>query len=191
MNLRGLDDQVHESDTYIRWDKGFPVSIRDPYGYFADADIKVFEVGDKIQVVFEFTFALPMKTSDVIIRTWDTARNSWDSNFPGLLTVTGSPFYGEPIDAVDLGDLLGREAESSGGNVTSAFPEGFLERWSAFSTGTVSDAELLAQLGLEGDHIPEWFKMTTAKWFMDEKISEQEFVDALGFLSKNMILFAS
>jgi len=134
---------------------------------------------------------LPMATSDVIIRTWDKSRNSWDSNFPELLTVIGSPFYVEPIDTIDLGDLLGMEAGLGAGNKTSVFPEGFLERWSAFSSGTVTDAELLAQLGLEGDHIPEWFKTTTAKWFMEEKISEQEFVNALEFLSKSMFLFAS
>jgi hypothetical protein len=186
MNLRGLDDQVHESDTYIRWDKGLPVSIRDPHGYFADADVEVFEVGNKIQVVFAFNFALPMETSDVIIRTWDNKRNSWDSNFPGLLTVTGSPFFGEPLEAIDLGDVLGREASS--GNVTSIFPEGFLDRWNAFSDGNVSDGDLLEVLGLEGQIIPDWFKKTAAKWFMEQKISEQEFIDALTYLSNKNIL---
>jgi len=44
LNLRGLNYQIHESDTYIRWDKGFSVSVRDPHGYFADADVEVFEV---------------------------------------------------------------------------------------------------------------------------------------------------
>ncbi|MDH3677591.1 MAG: hypothetical protein OEQ12_04735, partial [Nitrosopumilus sp.] len=192
MNLRGLDDQIHESDTYIRWDKGFPVSVRDPHGYFADAEIEIFEVGDKIQAVFEFNFALPMETSDVIIRTWDNKRNSWDSNFPGLLSVTGNPFYRGPLETIDLGDILGREAASSlgAGNVTSAFPEDFQENWSAFSTGTVTDSELLAQLGLEGDYIPDWFKETAAKWFMEERISEQEFVDALKYMASKNILFA-
>jgi len=130
-----------------------------------------------------------MEKSDVIIRTWDQSRNSWDSNFPGLLTVTGNPYFVEPIDTIDLGDILGRDP--SGGNTTSAFPDGFLDRWGTFSSGGLTDAELLVHLGLEGDHIPEWFKMTNAKWFMEGKVSEQEFVDALGFLSKKMFLFAN
>jgi hypothetical protein len=191
MNLRGLDDQVHESDTYIRWDKGFPVSVKDPHGYFANADIEVFEVGSKIQIIFKFKFALAMETSDVIIRTWDVNRNSMDSHFLDLITVTGSPYYGEPLGTIDLGDFLGKEATSSlgGGNGTLIFPSGFLDRWSDFSSGTVSDAELLELLGLGGDDIPEWFKNTTAKWFMEDKISLQEFIDALTYMANENLLF--
>jgi len=186
MNLLGFDNMVHQSDTYVRWDKGFPVSVSDPHGYFLNADVEILEVGNQVQAVFTFNFAKPMETSDVIIRAWDLHRNSADANFPDLLTVTGDIIsYFPDFEPVDYTDILDKS-----GNFTSVFPEGLLDKWAGYSEETISDTELLSHLGLEGNYIPQWFKDTTAKWYMDGKISEQEFVDALRYLSENNILFA-
>jgi len=38
-------------------------------------------------------------------------------------------------------------------------------------------------------HIPQWFKDNTAKWFVDGKISEQEFVDVLKYMANKNLLF--
>ena len=190
MNLLGFDSKVHQSDTYIRWDKNNHWSVNDPNGYLSNTDVKVSPIGDRNQVVFSFEFAKPMETSDVIIRTWDTARNSWDSNFPDLLEVTGNILLDEQLG---LGDLAGQDSLLGSGNSTSTeslFPEGFMEKWGGFSSESISDAEFLDHLGLEGDAIPRWFKDTTAKWFMEDKISEQEFIDALKYMAIEKILFA-
>jgi len=183
-NLLGFDTMVHQSDTYIRWDKGLPVTVNDPHGYFLDADVELFEVDNKIQAVFTFTFAKPMESSDVIIRAWDIFRNSADVNFRDLIEVTGDII-------TDLPELLGEGILEGAGNYTSIFPEGFMDKWAGYSSETISDDELLMHIGLEGNYIPEWFKTTTAKWFMEEKISEQEFIDALEFLSRNLFLYPS
>lgn len=189
MNLRGLDDQIHESDTYIRWDKGLPVSVQDPHRYFDNAEIDVFEVGDKIQVVFKFTFASPMETSDVIVRTWDTKRNSWDYHFPNLLTVEGNIInYYPEFEPIDYSGILDSEMFSGAKNHTSIFPEGFIKKWAGFSSEHIADNELLEYLGLEGTQIPLWFKNTVPKWVIEGTISEQEFIDSLRYLSDRQIL---
>jgi len=191
MNLLGFDSQVHQSDTYIRWDKNNHWSVNDPNGYLSNTDVKVSTIGNKIEVVFSFQFAKPMKISDVIIRTWDTARNSWDSYFPDLLEVTGDILTDEQLRLLDIAEEGPLFGSGNGTTTESIFPEGFMDKWAGFSSETISDDELLMHIGLEGNYIPEWFKNTTAKWFMEEKISEQEFIDALEFLSRNLFLYPS
>ena len=76
-----MDDNtaIHQSDTKILYNNGKELQVIDPQGFFADAKITVTEMDDiKKQVLVEITFAKPMDTSDVIIRSWDPRLQSRD-----------------------------------------------------------------------------------------------------------------
>src|SRR3989338_2722017 len=71
-NLMDDNTAIHQSDTKILYNNGKELQVIDPQGFFADAKITVTEMDDiKKQVLVEITFAKPMDTSDVIIRSWD------------------------------------------------------------------------------------------------------------------------
>jgi len=75
-NLYGANKEVHQSDTWISYDKGQPLTVYDPNGFFGDVTFETQEVShDKLEVSFYITFAKPMPQSDIVIRAWDGTRN--------------------------------------------------------------------------------------------------------------------
>lgn len=90
-NLRENAREISDSNTYIIYDEDKPLEIVDPEGYFSNVDFKELEEGTKYQVTFEITFAKPMDTSDIIIRTWDPKRNSGDIKIFNAIKIIGEP----------------------------------------------------------------------------------------------------
>lgn len=52
---------------------------------------------------------------------------------------------------------------------------------------TMTDASFLQQMNMTGTHIPQWLK-TTAKWVLDGRIGESDFVNALQYLEKSQVV---
>ena len=77
-NLRGDAREIQDSDTYVVYNEDKPLEITDPQGFFSNVNFTESEYNGKYIADFDLTFAKPMDTSDVIIRTWDEYRNSGD-----------------------------------------------------------------------------------------------------------------
>ena len=75
-NLRGGLRQASDSDTGIYFQSGNPPTVIDPNGYFANIDATSSEKGNKLEVIFDITFAKEMDTSDIIITAKDRGNNA-------------------------------------------------------------------------------------------------------------------
>jgi hypothetical protein len=100
-NLRGDNREISDSDTYLVYHEDKPLEITDPNGYFAIANFTESEYNGKYIVEFDMTFAKPMDTSDVIIRTWDELLNSGDIKVFDAIKIEG-----EPIVNPDTNNLI-------------------------------------------------------------------------------------
>ena len=75
-NLRGAFRQASDSDTGIYFKTGNPPTVVDPNGYFSNVDVTSSEKGNKLEVIFDITFAKEMDTSDIIITAKDRSNNN-------------------------------------------------------------------------------------------------------------------
>jgi len=75
-NLRGSSRTASDSDTRIHFQTGNPPTVVDPHGYFANVDVTSSEKGNKLEVIFDITFAKEMDTSDIIITAKDRSNNN-------------------------------------------------------------------------------------------------------------------
>ena len=65
-------------------------------------------------------------------------------------------------------------------------PDLKLKEW-AGPNPTMTDAAFLQQMNLSGTHVPPWLK-TIARWTLDGKIGESDFVNAMQYLAKSQVI---
>ena len=182
INLRGIERSIQDSDIYIRYNKGQPIDIEDPNGFLKDADISLNVRDQKLEVIFDMTFAKPMETSDVIIRAWDIYRNSNDVHFVDAIKVV-SPTSPQVVEIPPL-DITDQKVSEQ----KAFIPQEVFDKWAGYSEETLSDSELLAEIGIEADYIPNWYKKMASNWIKNGVVTYQEFADALYFLYESGIL---
>jgi hypothetical protein len=90
-NLRGDAREIEDSDTFVIYHEDKPLEITDPHGFFSNVNFTESEYGGKYIAEFNMTFAKPMDTSDVIIRTWDELLNSGDVKVLDAIKIEGEP----------------------------------------------------------------------------------------------------
>ena len=164
MNVHGLSTKIHQSDTFVRYEKGEPNTIRDPHGFISDAKVNLFDVSGQIRIVFEITFKKPMEKSDLILRIWDIGLNTRDVKFiEGIEVVTAE---------VSTEKSVQQKIQLS---------EESIAKWAGFSDETIPDSEILDKLEIVGDTIPSWYKKIISKWIYEQKISNDDFINALKF----------
>jgi len=105
-NLRGDEREVQDSDTFVIYHEGKPLEITDPNGYFSNVNFTESEYNGKYLANFDMTFAKPMDTSDVIVRTWDELLNSGDIKVLDAIKIDG-----EPIVNPDTNNLIVPDSE--------------------------------------------------------------------------------
>ena len=74
-NLNGLFRGVDQSNAYIIYQRGNPLEIIDPNGFFSDVTFSSTEVNQKLQLRYNITFAKEMELSDIIVQTRDVSNN--------------------------------------------------------------------------------------------------------------------
>ena len=120
-----------------------------------------------------------MEESDLIVRAWDVNRNSLDTRFVKAIEVIPDEQSEIPLELeehlTDPESVVGLDVET-------------FEKWSAFSEGSISDSELLLQMGIEGNSIPEWYKKIVLPWIKDGLISMGEFVNSIKFFNQRGLL---
>jgi len=185
-NLRDKE-RIDKSDTYVQYDKGKPIKIVNKNGYLSDADVSFVQRNNNVEAVFSLTFAKPMDSSDIIIRAWDTNRNSRDAIFLNAIKVEQAE--SAPSEKLEFQPEVKQESDLVKMDPEPLLSIPMLKQWAGFSEDAVSDEDFLKNLGLEGTKIPSWFKKSqVAKWVIDETISQRELLDTLKFFEKNGIL---
>ena len=180
-------DRIDKSDTYVQYDKGKPIKIVNKNGYLSDADVSFVQRNNNVEAVFSLTFAKPMETSNIIVRAWDTNRNSRDAIFLNAIKVEQAELA--PSEKQESQPEVKPESDLVKMDPESLLSVPLLKQWAGFSEDSVSDKEFLKSLGLEGTKIPSWFKKSqVAKWVIEETISQRELLDTLKFFEKNGIL---
>jgi len=182
MNLRGHERQVHQSDTFILYDKGSPVVIKDSNGYLSNADAELLERENNVEAIFSMTFEEEMDLSDIIIRTWDVNRNSRDAIFVDAIQVIPAE---QQLEADDILDKQNNEPIMDPEPLMSME---VLDDWAGYSNNPISDSEFLSHIGIDGEKIPGWFKNNNAKWVREGMLTQNEFVNALQFFDKQGFL---
>jgi len=185
-NLYDNKGQIDKSDTYVEYDKGKPIKIVNKNGYLSDADVSFVQRNNNLEAVFSLTFAKPMDISNIVVRAWDTNRNSRDAIFLNAIKVEQT----ESI-LVQSGQLESESVAKFESDILEMDPEpllsvSLLKQWAGFSEGYVSDEEFLKNLGLEGTKVPSWFKKSqVARWVIEETISQRELLDTLKFFKNS------
>jgi len=153
-NLHDNKGRIDKSDTYVEYDKGKPIKIVNKNGFLSDADVSFVQRNNNLEAVFSLTFAKPMDISNIVVRAWDTNRNSRDAIFLNAIKVEQA----ESI-LVQSGQLESEPAAKLESDILEMDPEpllsvSLLKRWAGFSEDSVSDEEFLKNLGLEGTKMP-------------------------------------
>src|SRR3990172_1193564 len=180
-------ERIDKSDTYVQYDKGQPIKIVNRNGYLSDADVSFVQRNNNVEAVFSLTFAKPMDSSDIIIRAWDSNRNSRDAIFLNAIKVEQAE--SAPSEKLESQPEVKQESDLVKMDPEPLLSVTLLKEWAGFSDDSVSDEEFLEHLGLEGTKIPSWFKKSqVSKWVIEETISQRELLDTLKFFEKNGIL---
>jgi hypothetical protein len=124
-----------------------------------------------------------MEKSDLILRAWDTSKNSADVKILDLW------------QAVDLSIETQKPQNSTAfiQNKTSVDTKNapdlltIIKEWGGYSSKSISDSELLDYLKINAKHIPSWF-MKTSKWIVNNDITEQEFVNAITYMHEHGVV---
>lgn len=177
-NLRGDARDIDKSDTYIIYEKGKPLQIVDPYGYFADVKFNMSTNGINNAIVYTITFAKPMEKSDIDLRVWDDHMHSSDNRI---------------LDAWQVKSQTSTSSSQTGSIATSTVPMSItmpvqnVVHVSTDPSNQVLDSKLLYSMGVKGNHIPSWV-MKLTKHITNGDISEKDFVNSIMYLSSTGII---
>jgi len=179
-NLRDTKRDIQYSDTRIIYNKGSEISLFDSNNLLSYANVTILEKSAHIEAIFDLTFQNEMELSDIIIRAWDDSRNSVDAKFLEAIKV---------VNPSDLVDIEIKPADSTPEKKESEKLSRFnITKWGGLSSEKISDSELLNMVGLQGDTTPQWYKSKIPTWIIQDKTSQEEFVNALNFFYKKGLL---
>ena len=182
-------DRIDKSDTFVEYDKGKPIKIVNKNGFLKDADVSFVQRNNNVEVVFSLTFAKPMDTSNIIVRAWDSNRNSRDAVFLDAIKVEQSETSLVPSTLPQIQPESEMESDLVKMDPEPLLSIPMLKQWAGYSADSISDEEFLKNLGLEGNKIPSWFKKSqVSKWVIEETISQRELLDTLKFFQKSRLL---
>ena len=154
---------VSKSETYIMFNRGEPVQVVDPHGYFANAD---FEIKEKdtwnLILKYDITFAKPMPESHIVLRNWDSQRNSADKMFANAITVTESSIVNV------------QQSENQSTEKEIADPSFVLQSENQPTEKEIAD-------------IPLWVK-NNAMWWHEKQIDDSDFVSGIEYLINEKVI---
>jgi hypothetical protein len=187
------NDRIDKSDTYVEYDKGKPIKIVNKNGYLSDADVSFVQRNNNLEAVFSLTFVKPMDISNIVVRAWDTDKNSRDAIFLNAIKAeqTESTLPSESLPKIipELQPEVKQESDLVKMDPEPLLSIPMLKQWAGFSEDSVSDEEFLKNIGLEGTKIPSWFKKSqVSKWVIDDIISQRELLDTLKFFENSRLL---
>jgi hypothetical protein len=161
---------LSKSETYIMLNRGQPVQIVDPQGYFASADIEILEKDAwNLVVKYDITFAKPMPESHIMYRNWDSQRNSVDKVYPNAIEVLGNSFV--QTENKNTQDTTSETAQPS-----------LLD---SQNENQLPEEKIVTKTGYPG--IPFWVK-NNAMWWHEKQIDDEDFVAGIEYLINEEII---
>jgi hypothetical protein len=198
-NIRGTENDVYHSDTYIIYDKGQPLQVVDPHGFFAPhTGFDLTTSGVNNAILFKITFAKPMDKSDIDLRAWNDHQASSETKILDAWQVEPqsqtsqsqtTPLVTTPTENVTPNQSVVPSTSSPEATQTASptilMPS--IEDWGGYSPHPISDSELLSDMGINGNHIPSWV-MTTTKFVVNGDITAEDFVNIVKYLASQGII---
>ncbi len=190
-------NDISKSDTYILFDTSQSVHVIDPHGYFENASFDVSEITPwKLKIIYDITFAKPMETTSLLIRTWDLDKNTADKVINNAIKVVEPSFFNVPLELVsqdstqtELADipiwvknnaLWWQQKQID----DSDFVAG-IEYLINENIITISETQTTSVV--TSDEIPDWISEVAGFWAHDE-ISDAEFVQSIQWLISNGVM---
>ena len=186
-NLHGTENDLGKSDTYIIYDKGQPLQIVDPHHYFDHVKFDMTTKGILNKIDYTITFANPMDKSNIIFRTWNdrhassdvVIQNAWQVTEGPKLTSSSqlAPSQEQNIPIPQTPSLVPPVTSQGTPDIVSKIKD-----WGGYSPNPISDSELLSDIGIQGQSIPNWAGKLS-KMVVDGDLTPQEFENALKYLA--------
>ena len=179
-NLRGKTNEIANSDTYVIYDKGQPLQIVDPHGYFAHVNFNLDTQGAKNKADYTITFAKAMEKSDIIFRAWNDRMSSSDVKILGAWQVTEGTQQtssSQSLEGQTVKSSLVTNQNAAQSDVLTAIKD-----WGGYSSHSISDSELLSHVGIQGKSIPAWVAKT-AKYVVDGDLTPEGFASIVQYLA--------
>jgi len=164
---------VSKSETYIMYEKGKPVKVVDPYGYFEKAGFEISAIDTfNSALKYEVTFGKIMPESHIVLRTWDSQRWSTDTLYENAIVVSENSIADNDTPSTDKDPLTQSEFEASP----------FLDTQ---YEGQLTKEETTTKTGFPG--IPQWVK-NNAMWWHEKQIDDEDFVAGIQYMINEEII---
>ena len=191
LNLQGNDVDYSNSDTHITYRNDGTVRVSDPHGYISNATMTVsqdWEEQEKKTITVTIQFDEPMGLTNMVAYLWDTNSRSTLIRMLDTLDVVPKPVPvdqepnivdPEPTAAPGIVDHDPMEDQNSAERVLLA-----IRMWSGFESESITDAQLLASLGLDypGMGIPNWVMVELGVLVAKGDVTVDEFKTALEYV---------
>ena len=199
LDLRGNEISHLQSDAQVIWDRG-GVRVIDPNGLMHNVTMTVSEDPDDPDTktaTLTVTFSEGMQDTNMVIRTWNSAGQITEVRLFGALTVAlmvdPEPGAGE-VDPEPQEVPVDPEPEPEPEPDPEPDPEPApdttgrdllaIRMWSGFEPESITDAQLLASLGLDypGADIPDWVMTELGPLVVKGGVTVGEFMTALEYV---------
>ena len=205
LNLQGNDISHLDSDAQIIWDSG-QAYVVDRSGLMQDVAITILEDPDdpaKKTATITVTFSDSMGETNMVIRTWNAAGQITEVKIfdaldvrtqepepvavdpePGTEPNTADPEPGAvPVTAPGVADSQSAAGPDADRDTLA------IRMWSGFEPESISDAQLLASLGLDypGMDIPSWVMTELGPLVAKGDITAGEFKTALEYVLEHVL----
>jgi hypothetical protein len=184
MNLRDANTAIHQSDTQILYFDGQPIDVVDPNGFFESVDLTVNDLDDiKREVVIEITFAKPMETTNMIVRSWDPYLNSYDTHILDAIQVIPEEEIESPL--VDVEEPVIEQLQSQ------TIPIWIKNNAAWWSEQQIADSDFIAGIeylikngiiNVPGVEVGTTTTKNNAGWWSESLITDEDFIEAMQWL---------
>ena len=196
LNLQGDHISHLQSDTQVIWDSG-QVRIIDPNGLIRNATVTISVDPDdptKKTVTLTASFSEGMGVTNMVIRTWNAGGqittvqifDALDVRAPEPEPAMVDPETSAEQNAVDPEPAAMLDAVDPGtaGQDSADSPLLAIRMWSGFEPESITDAQLLASLGLDypGIDIPNWVMTELGVLVSNGEITVEQFKTALEYV---------
>ena len=186
LNLQGDDASHLDSDAQVIWNYGQTYVI-DRSGLMRDATVTLSEDSDDPTIkTFTITATLSegMGQTNMAIRTWNADGQLAEVRIFDAITVTAPVSEPATVDPEPTGTPVAVDPEPAADDDSAESDILAIRMWSGFDPESISDAQLLASLGLDypGVDIPSWVMTELGPLVVKGDVTIDEFKTALEYV---------
>jgi len=190
---------IRNSNAHIMFDTSKSVHVIDPHGYFENAEFSISNIDTwNFELNYDITFAKPMETSSILIRSWDHDRQTADKIFINAIEVVEPSFLDVPNEITSQESFMTQTELVD----IPLWVKNNAYWWNQYQ---ISDSDFIS--GIEylinqnviyvsntettnsatSDDVPDWVRDVAGFWASDS-ISDAEFISAIQWMITNGIM---